>query len=42
MSWYVGAAILLIVALVFNLGLLAYAMYALLGVMLASRWMARS
>ena len=34
MKWFVGAALLLLVALVFELGLLAYAMYALLGVMM--------
>lgn len=42
MRWFTGAIMLLLIALVFGLGLLAYAMYALLGVMLVSRWMSRS
>jgi uncharacterized protein (DUF58 family) len=42
MKWFLGASLLLIVSLVFNLGLLAYAMYALLGVMLVSRFLART
>jgi uncharacterized protein (DUF58 family) len=42
MRWFLGASILLAIALVFNLGLLAYAMYALLGVMLVSRFVART
>jgi uncharacterized protein (DUF58 family) len=42
MIWYVGAILLLLVALVFKLGLLAYAMYVLLGVLLVSRFLARS
>lgn len=42
MRWFVGASLLLLVALVFNLGLLAYAMYALLGVMIVSRFLART
>ena len=42
MKWFVGAALLLLIALIFNLGLLAYAMYALLGVLLVSRWLART
>lgn len=42
MKWFLGAVGLLIVALVFQLGLLAYAMYALLGVMLLSRFLARA
>ena len=42
MKWFLGASLLLALALVFNLGLLAYAMYALLGVMLVSRFLARS
>ncbi|MEX2114092.1 MAG: DUF58 domain-containing protein, partial [Pirellulales bacterium] len=42
MKWFLGAVVLLVVALVFNLGLLAYAMYALLGVMLVSRFLARA
>jgi uncharacterized protein (DUF58 family) len=42
MNWIVGAVLVLIAALIFDLGLLAYAMYALLGVMLVSRYMTRS
>lgn len=42
MRWFLGACLLLLVALVFNLGLLAYAMYALLGVMLVSRFLTRT
>ena len=42
MKWFAGALLLLVAALVFDLGLLAYAMYALLGVMLVSRVLARS
>ncbi len=41
MKWYAGATLLLVVALVFGLGLLAYAMYALLGVMALSRLLSR-
>ena len=41
MRWFAGALVLLIVALVFDFGLLAYAMYALLGVMIASRVLTR-
>jgi uncharacterized repeat protein (TIGR01451 family) len=42
MKWFLGALLLLVVALVFDLGLMAYAMYALLGVMVASRFLARA
>lgn len=42
MRWFTGAILILIFALVFQLGLLAYAMYALLGVMLVCRVMSRS
>jgi uncharacterized repeat protein (TIGR01451 family) len=42
MKWYLGVIGLLLLALVFQLGLMAYAMYALLGVMLVSRFLARS
>ncbi len=42
MKWFLGTLSLLVVALVFNLGLLAYAMYALLGVMVVSRFLARA
>ncbi len=41
MRWVAGAILLLAVALIFNLGLLAYAMYALLGVIIASRLLSR-
>jgi len=41
MRCFLGAAAILLVALVFNLGLLAYAMYALLGTMLVGRLLAR-
>ncbi|MGO8746007.1 MAG: DUF58 domain-containing protein [Thermoguttaceae bacterium] len=41
MRWYLGAILLLAIALVFSLGLLAYAMYALLGVMIVSRYLTR-
>jgi len=40
MRWFLGAVAILLVALIFDLGLLAHAMYALLGVMLISRLMA--
>jgi uncharacterized protein (DUF58 family) len=40
MKWLLGAAALLIIGLVFQLGLLVYAMYALLGVLLVSRYLA--
>ncbi len=42
MKWFLGATLLLVVALTFQLGLLAYAMYALVGAMLLSRFLARS
>ena len=42
MKWFAGASLLLLIALVFKLGLLAYAMYALLAVMLTSRFLART
>ena len=41
MNWYLGALLLLLVAIVFDLSLLAYAMYALLAVMLVSRYLTR-
>src|SRR4051812_17133533 len=37
MRWLIGAVVLLAVAVALNLGLLAYSMYALLGVILFSR-----
>ncbi len=42
MRWYLAAAFLLLVAIVFQLGLLAYAMYALLALLITSRVLARS
>jgi len=42
MRWFLGAILLLAAALALGLGLLAYAMYALLGVMLFSRLLSRS
>ena len=41
MRWLLGAIALLIIGIVFQLGLLVYAMYVLLGVMLVSRYLAR-
>lgn len=41
MRWLPGAIILLLIGIVFQLGLLVYAMYSLLGVILLSRWLAR-
>ena len=41
MRWMLGAILLLIVGVVFQLGLLVYAMYVLLAVMLVSRYLAR-
>jgi uncharacterized protein (DUF58 family) len=40
--WVLGATFLLVIALVFRLGLLAYAMYALLGLIFVSRFLAQS
>ena len=37
MRWLIGAVALLVLAIALDLGLLAYAMYALLGVIVASR-----
>lgn len=42
MRWFTGVILLLALALVFQLGLLAYAMYALLGIMVVSRVMSRN
>ena len=42
MRWFAAIVSLLIAALAFHLGLLAYAMYALLGIMLLSRWLSRT
>src|SRR6516165_6084239 len=41
MRWFLGAILLLVIGIVFQLGLLVYAMYVLLGVMLVSRYLAR-
>ena len=41
MRWMLGAIFLLAIGIVFQLGLLVYAMYALLGVILLSRFLAR-
>lgn len=41
MRWILGAVVLLITGMVLQLGLLVYAMYALLGVILLSRFLAR-
>ena len=41
MNWFVGAILILLLALIFDFGLLAYAMYALLGVLLVSRFLTR-
>ncbi|MBI2826424.1 MAG: DUF58 domain-containing protein [Planctomycetia bacterium] len=41
MRWYLAAVLLLLAALVFRLGLLAYAMYALLALLISSRLLAR-
>jgi uncharacterized protein (DUF58 family) len=40
MHWIVSIAFLIVVAILLNLGLLAYALYALLGAILLSRWLA--
>ena len=40
MRWFVGAIMLLLFAILLDFGLLAYAMYALLGAMVLSRWLA--
>ncbi len=40
MKWVLGTTVLLILGLVFKLGLLVYAMYTLLGVLLVSRYLA--
>src|SRR5438128_502729 len=42
MRWYAAAAVLLLLALALGLGLLAYAMYALLAVLVTSRILARA
>jgi uncharacterized protein (DUF58 family) len=42
MKWFLGILVLLLVALLLESGLLAYAMYVLLGLLLLSRYLARS
>jgi uncharacterized repeat protein (TIGR01451 family) len=42
MKWFIGALVLLAAALVLESGLLAYAMYVLLGLLLINRFLARS
>ncbi|MGO9108501.1 MAG: DUF58 domain-containing protein [Thermoguttaceae bacterium] len=42
MRWFATIVCLLAAALVFHLGLLAYVMYALLGIMLLSKWLSRT
>jgi uncharacterized protein (DUF58 family) len=41
MNWFIAAILFLLISLVLGLSLPAYAMYALLGIMLTSRWLAR-
>ena len=41
MKWFVGIAVVLVAALILQAGLIAFAMYVLLGVMLVSRYLAR-
>ena len=41
MKWYLGAFALLLLGLVLQLGLLVYAMYAMIVVLLISRWLTR-
>jgi uncharacterized protein (DUF58 family) len=40
--WLVGAVVVLVLAVVLKLGLLAYAMYVLVAMLLLSRWIART
>src|SRR5262245_14795411 len=42
MKWFLGVILILLVALVLESGLLAYAMYVLLGLMVLSRFLTRS
>jgi uncharacterized protein (DUF58 family) len=42
MKWFLGILLLLLAALLLESSLLAYAMYVLLGLLLLSRWLARS
>jgi uncharacterized protein (DUF58 family) len=41
MIWFALAALILLISLIFRLGLLAYAMYALLAIVLISRWLTK-
>jgi len=41
MKWFLAAVLFLLASLAFGLSLPTYAMYALLGIMLTSRWLAR-
>jgi len=41
MRWFLGAIVLLAIGIAFQMGLLVYAMYVLLGVLLVSRYLAR-
>lgn len=41
MNWLIAAILILLLALMLDFGLLAYAMYVLLGVLLVSRWLTR-
>ena len=41
MKWLLGALALLVAGIVLKLGLLVYAMYVLLGVLLLSRYLSR-
>ena len=42
MKWFVGTGLMLLLALALDLGLMAYAMYALLSVMVVSRLLSES
>jgi uncharacterized protein (DUF58 family) len=42
MKWFLGVALILLAALLLESGLLAYAMYVLLGLLVISRWLARN
>ena len=42
MKWFLGVMLMLLLALVLESGLMAYAMYVLLGLMVVSRFLARS
>lgn len=42
MKWFAGAILVLLIAIVLDLGLLAYSMYALLAVLIVSRFLART